>query len=135
VSTLANSINNMDSASISEFEKTVSQLDGIYAEISALSKKSPNDSLNKFKIKFVNVILKKAAEVMGDELLPLEDFHEFEEDNLPSNSDVCFIVAQYMECLEQLRSENIYKKYNSWYWIAEDDDTLHTGPPRKILKK
>lgn len=125
----------MDSISISEFEKTVSQLDGIYAEISALSKKAPNDSLNKFKIKFVNSILQKAEEVLGDELLPLDGFHAFDDDELPSNSDVCFVVTQYMECLEQLRSESIYKKYDSWYWRAEDNDGLHTGPPRKILKK
>ncbi|MHA8061418.1 hypothetical protein PQG22_09095 [Aquirufa beregesia] len=47
----------MTKQEVDTFEKVQSQLDGLHSEISALSKKSQNDALNKFKLKFVNQIL------------------------------------------------------------------------------
>ncbi|MEH2124811.1 hypothetical protein [Nostoc sp.] len=35
---------------VDEFEKLSGQLQGIYEEISVLSKKSPNNAVNKFKL-------------------------------------------------------------------------------------
>ena len=48
----------MKKQEIDTFEKLSGQLIGIYEEISLLSKKSPNDAVNKFKLKFINKITK-----------------------------------------------------------------------------
>ena len=47
----------MNKEEVDTFEKVQAQIDGLHTEISALSKKSQNDALNKFKLKFVNQIL------------------------------------------------------------------------------
>lgn len=127
----------MTADEITYFEKLNSQLAGAYTEINALSKKSPNDSVNKFKLKFVNEILKKAAVLLGSANLPLEDFQGFDDDDLPSNSDVCFMITQYLECLEQQRAGNIHKQYSTWYWLVDGryDESFPTAPPRKLTSK
>ena len=42
------------------FEKINAQLVALHEEISALSKKSPNDGVNKFKLKLINNMLEKS---------------------------------------------------------------------------
>ena len=39
---------------VSEFEKANAQLGGLFEEISALSRKSPDSAVNKFKLKLIN---------------------------------------------------------------------------------
>ncbi len=45
---------NMDEATIAEFEKVEAQLEGLHEEIGVLSKKRPDDKVNKWKLKFAN---------------------------------------------------------------------------------
>lgn len=45
---------------VERFEKVTGQLEGIYEEITTLSKKAPNDGVNKFKLRLVNKILNAA---------------------------------------------------------------------------
>ena len=89
---------------IEKLEKLIGQLQSLHAEISQLAKKSPNDGLNVFKLKFVNVVLKAANELLTAGYLPFEGFSQFEEDSLPTNSDVTMILAQYMDQTERYRS-------------------------------
>jgi hypothetical protein len=89
---------------VEKLEKLIAQLQSLHVEISQLAKKSPNDGLNKFKLKFVNTVLKAANELLTTGYLPFEGFSQFEEDSLPTNSDVTMILAQYMDQTERFRS-------------------------------
>ena len=50
---------------IEKLEKTIGQLGAIHREISLLSKKSPNDAINPFKLKTINTIVEAANDVLG----------------------------------------------------------------------
>ena len=123
------------------FEKIQTQLEGLLSEITLLAKKSPNDAVNKFKLKFINEILSGANKILGKTYKPLESFNGFDEDDLPSNSDVTFILSQYLNCLEKLRADNILQeqiydgnKYiYEWFWkIDSGKSDIKTAPPKKI---
>ena len=94
-------------ADIEILEKTMGQLRVIHQEISILSKKSPNDAVNVFKLRLINSVLNAANGLLGESYRPLADFEEFDEDDLPSTSDVAFVVAQYMEEIGRFRSDHI----------------------------
>ena len=128
----------MTKEEVDKFEKTQGQIDGLYNEIGILSKKSPNDIVNKFKLKFINQILERANTLLQDTYKPLEGFDNFDDDDLPSNSDVTMIFEQYLSCLEKLRSDNIttidYK--NGWFWIIDDvPSNIKSSRPKKLNEK
>ena len=49
----------MTKEQVDTFEKLQAQLEGLHLEIASLSKKSQNDALNKFKLKFYDKKLPK----------------------------------------------------------------------------
>ncbi len=121
------------------FEKLQTQLHGLHNEISALSKKSQNDALNKFKLKFVNQILIEANELLRDKYKPFNDFNAFEDEDMPTNSDVAMMLTQYLNCFEKMRSDNV-KKQDSypqyWFWIIDDKlSDIRTVTPKIIKEK
>jgi len=120
------------------FEKLQAQLEGLHIEISALSKKSQNDALNKFKLKFINQILTEANSLLTDNYKPFADFNIFEESDMPSNSDAAMMLTQYLNCFEKLRADNIRQttKFPAhWFWIIDGkmSDVRTTSP--KIIKE
>lgn len=121
------------------FEKIQAQLEGLYLEISALSKKSQNDALNKFKLKFVNQILIEANNLLGEKNKPFSDFEDFDESDLPTNSDAAMMLTQYLNCFEKFRADNIVKedKYpQNWYWIIDGKiSKTRTKMPKNIKEK
>lgn len=131
----------MSTINIDEFKKILNQLEGLHEEISTLSKKSYTDALNNFKLKLVNQVLKRTNKLLGKEYKPFDDFEEFNEDDLPTNSDVTLVLSQYINCMESLREENISSKieYTSsgsvakiyWSWKG---NKLETYPPKNIKK-
>ncbi len=121
---------------IEKLEKVIGQLQGFHAEISALAKKSPNDALNPFKLKLINKVLEASNEVLGDSYRPFDDFQKFEQDDVPSNSDVTVVIAQYMEEAERYRSDNVKPKAGSWYYVIKGEaGDVRSGPPSKIGRK
>lgn len=124
---------------VDKFEKIQAQIDGLHLEISALSKKSQNDALNKFKLKFVNQLISDANELLGDGYKPFREFSSFEENDIPTNSDVAMMLTQYLNCLEKLRTDNIKKEDkfpHNWYWIANGKiSNIRTVIPQKIKEK
>lgn len=106
----------MTEQEVEKFEKFAAQIEGLHVEISALSKKSQNDALNKFKLKFVNQLLNEANALLGEKYKPFNDFNQFVEEDMPSTSDVALMLTQYISCLEQLRSDNIEQSIGDWYW-------------------
>jgi hypothetical protein len=128
----------MDRDEIEIFEKTIGRMEGLHKEISALARKSPNDALNKFKLKFVNAALAEALIVLGQKYSPLEGFTQFDEDDLPSNSDVTFIISHYLEEIERKRADNISSTYGGWCYTSTKDSKdgqIRTAPPKKIEQR
>lgn len=131
----------MNTENIDEFKKILNQLEGLHEEISTLSKKSYTDALNNFKLKLVNQVLKRTNKLLGKEYKPFDNFEEFNEDDLPTNSDVTLVLSQYINCMESLREENISSKieYTTsgsvakiyWSWKGTK---LETYPPKNIKK-
>ena len=124
------------------FEKLTAQLGSLYQEMSTLAKKSPNDAINTFKLRFVNGALAQCNEFLGQNYRPFSEFEVFSDDDMPSNSDVTFILSQYIECAEKFRADNIYDTaYDGWYWNIDDADPndkerqISTPPPKKLRGK
>ncbi len=113
----------MNKEQVEAFLKLQPQLKSAYDEISLLSKKKPTDSLNTFKLKFINSILSRANEILEDKYKPFpDDFTLFNEDDMPNNSDVVLILSHYLTALEKLRCDNIERDLMyHWYWIIDDE--------------
>lgn len=92
---------------IQELEKLIGQLKSLHMEIGLLAKKSPNDAVNNFKLKMINVTVQRANLLLGDGFLPYDDFKEFDKDDVPSNSDVTMVIGQYLEEAERFRSYHV----------------------------
>lgn len=118
---------------VDKLEKLIGQLNGLQAELSSLAKKSPNDGLNLFKMKLVNKVLQNANNLLVGGYVPFEDFTEFTEEQLPTNSDVTLILAQYLEQVERYRSANVVMHNHSWvYVVAGNPSDMNSRPPTKI---
>lgn len=111
---------------IEQLEKTIGQLKAIHGEMSLLSKKSQNDAVNEFKLGMINKVISSANAVLGTNYRPFEDFEAFDVDALPSNSDVVFVIAQYLEEVERYRTDNVV--YSDYKWVY-----LIDGKPSEIL--
>lgn len=132
----------MNRSNVDIFEKLSGQLLSIYEEISLLSKKNPNDAVNKFKLKFFNKLISQSNEYLAEKYKPFDDFDNFDEDDIPQNSDVVFILSQYLQCFEKQRTDNVVIKDGAWYWCVEgdkndnvDDDgmvLIRTVKPKKL---
>lgn len=112
----------MNKENVDVFEKLSGQLISVYEEISLLSKKNPNDAVNKFKLKFINKLVKDSNKFLSKRYKPFGDFDSFDEDDIPQNSDVVFILSQYLQCFEKLRSDNVIIRGGKWYWEVEGDE-------------
>ena len=128
----------MTKKEISDFEALQGQLQSFHQELITLTKKSPNDGLNKFKLNLINSALKRSNSFLGKGRRPFADFEQFEEVALPSNSDVLMIVSQYFSAFEKLRADNARVHYGNWYWICSDDPpdkpSIRMATPRKIAE-
>lgn len=112
----------MNKSDVDRFEKLSGQLISVYEEMSLLSKKNPNDAVNKFKLKFINRLIAESNEFLLAKYHPFEDFDSFDEDDIPNTSDVVFILSQYLQCFEKLRADNVVWELSSWYWLVVGDD-------------
>lgn len=122
---------------VEKLEKVVGQIDGLSKEMSSLARKSPNDGVNEFKLKFINALLVESDKVLGERYKPFADFQAFDFDDLPSNSDVTFIIGQYIEELERKRADNIRSDgIGGWvYDLRSSEEEITTGPPKKLREK
>ncbi len=87
-------------------DRLIGQLDGIHQEISALSKKSPHDAVNDFKLAFINDVLNQSNGILGDKFRPFGAFVQFDSSVSPSTSDVSFMILQYLKAMKKFRSDN-----------------------------
>lgn len=104
---------------VSKFELLSPMLDSIYDEIKELSKKKPDDPLNKLKVSMINRILEQIKELLAGE--PTAQFIDLLDDvTLPSNSDAVLILAQFKAAIDHFES-----KYY-WYDSATMEEKWHT---------
>jgi len=116
---------------IETFEKLHTQIDGVYAELCILSKKSPDGAINQFKLKLINQIIASANELLGEPYKPFNDFVIFNDEDLPTNSDVAFIISQYIKCLEKLKFDNIERSGRHWCWRG-GSERITSSPAREL---
>src|SRR6266567_8821570 len=118
---LIKTVEAMKRTNVDVFEKLTAQLESVHSELSMLARKSPNDAVNVFKLKFVNSTLEQCNNLFGDKYRPFPDFETFGMDDVPSNSDVTFMVSQYIECGEKFRSDNILARGGVWWWKLDGE--------------
>lgn len=92
----------------------------MYSELSILSKKSPDGSINKFKLNFINQLIEEANQLLGKRYIPFSDFQRFQEDDILFNSDVVLIISQYIKCLEKFKYDNVKRLSVNRYWNLSD---------------
>lgn len=120
----------MNLTEVEKFEKTQSQLEGLHSEVSMLSKKKPDDALNKFKLNFVNLILTESNLILANGYLPFKDFILFSSEDLPTTSDVVMILTQYLTSFENLKRDNTKNDY----WIDKGDQLKRASHSRYKYK-
>jgi hypothetical protein len=120
---------------IEKLEKVIGQLQGMYSETSILAKKSPNDSINPFKLSLINKVLEAANLVLGNSYKPFEGFDRFDSDDVPTSSDVTMVLSQYLEEVERYRSDNVVNEYGWKYVVNGKTTEIPSGPPSKVGKK
>ena len=120
---------------IDEFEIVENQLQRFREELSLLAKGKPNDSINGFKLKLLNALLRRANTVLGTQYVAVAGFDAFIDEDLPSSSDAVLVVSQHLGALEKLRADHIVQDYSSWYWrIGGRVSTIVAAPPAKLVK-
>jgi hypothetical protein len=121
---------------IFEFEKLEQQLYSFHAEISELSRKKPNDALNKFKLQLINATLTGLNALLGDHR-PFDDFEKFDVDDLPTNSDVVVILGQYAGAAYNFRREHTQLvSFDDWRWVIRGKASdLETKSPDSAKPK
>ena len=84
----------------------------------------------------INKVINESNKVLGDKYKPFEEFDKFEEDDLPSNSDVTMVLAQYIEEAERYRSDNVTQVHGRWYYVVDGESSeIPSGMPSKVGKK
>lgn len=96
----------MKKVDVELYDKLHGQLVTMVNQFEALSKKSPNDSVNEFKINLVNKLLADINGLIGD-YKPFPDFEQFENSPKIFNSDVLLILAHYRTAMGRFKSANI----------------------------
>jgi hypothetical protein len=123
----------MNDKEIDEFEKVEGQLMGFHQEVQNLAKRSPDDGVNKFKLRHINSILGAANKLMTPAQRPLSDFEQFDLVDVPTNSDVLVILRQYANCFEEVRAANISQFGGYWYWLINGERSgRRARPPAKL---
>ncbi len=67
--------------------------------------------------------------------MPFKGFLKFDENDLPTNSDVVFVLTGYLGAFEKLRSDNIRMSLGRWYWEIDGEiSEIQTVAPKKLTK-
>jgi len=123
----------MTTKDIDFFGKTRGHIQELHNEISVLSKSKPDNPINKFKLGFINEKLRETNTLLKGAFKPFEKFETFDQDPLPTNSDVVLVLSQYLDSLESWRCANIHSDDFNWYWKV-DGVTIETERPTRYRK-
>ena len=112
---------------IETVQKLATQLASLHTELLVLVKKSPNDLLNKFKLKLANAILAKTNAALPGAYHPFADFEQFDEDEAPTCSDVNMVVDQYLRQLRRFHDDHVVKgtlSYGEAYVVGGQESSV-----------
>ena len=93
------------------YEELKPKITSVRDTVKALSSKKPDEHLNIFKIRRINILLQQANTLLND-VKPYSDFDTFAEDELPSNSDALLILELYLEAFKRYWLNNT--THGSW---------------------
>ena len=117
----------LEPATIQEFEKLRTQIKTFSEEMQALSKKNPDAPVNKFKLKFLNDVLKKMTVLLGEAHRPFPDFETFDEADLPTTSDVVLMLSHYIQSMSGFVVEHAYQDEDNdeqWRWHTKANEDI-----------
>ena len=100
------------------FNITKPLLESMYKEFKELSKKKPDASVNKNKIKIVNRLLEKLRTILADEDT-IEFLDLLDEDDMPQTSDVTLMLSQYDTSMDSFRKKYTRKDGYKSVWKIE----------------
>lgn len=115
-----------------KFDKLEEQIQALYVEVDKLAKKKPDGPINEFKIGIINGILMEINEFLSEGFSPIQNFSVFDSTNLPTVSDIIFVLSQYMKVMDEFRYKNTRaEKFASGgaNWV------LHDGKKGPATKK
>ncbi|MDT3778200.1 hypothetical protein PJI16_11600 [Nitrospira sp. MA-1] len=93
---------------IEDYELLKDMLDSQKREFDLLSKKKPDDQLNKMKLKMVNRVLEPLKKICENE--PSYMFLDtLNEDEMPTYSDVVLIISQYETALDEFKETHHFR--------------------------
>lgn len=124
----------MDTKTAIAFDNLEEQLSTVFFEIEKLSKSKPDNPINKFKLGFINNLLEEGNKILGQKSLPLKDFSLFTEDDLPTNSDVVFVLSQYLKKLDLVRYENTEFISGNLVWKTDAKEKIKTKKSNHYYK-
>ncbi len=110
----------MKESDVMAFEKIELQLLHLRSEMDSLSKKSPNDPINKFKLRLINDVLEPMTDILGAQYAPIRDFRSFDPESLPTNSDVLVVMSQYQAGVDKMRQDQTGYDRGRLVWLIDD---------------
>ena len=111
-------VNLPSNADVNQFLLLRELATGLYNEMKDLTKKSPNETLNAFKIKSLNRVLEPIKDLLQNQ--PTALFLDvMEESALPTNSDAVIIFSQYLSAMKKFE-EKYYRKDPAKYKMRWD---------------
>ncbi len=103
-----------------EWEVVEPLLNSMAQEFKELSKKKPDGPCSKRKISVANRLLERCREVLRDEP-QLQFLDLFDDDDLPTYSDVTLMLSQYVAAIETFRAAH-HRGYDGWSVLDDDDE-------------
>lgn len=90
-------------------------------EYTELTKKKPDATLSKLKVKIVNRLLNDILTLVVKDDDAKKYLDLLDDDDLPQFSDVVIILSQYVSIMTRIRKNSTYKDDGGEeHWIAED---------------
>lgn len=109
-----------------EFDKLENQLVALFLEIEKLAKKDPNHAINLYKLEIINNLIKDLNLLFEKGNIPIEVFSLFDDTDLPTHSDIVFLLTQNLSIMDYFRFQNTDRTASMNYWILDSNYELKT---------
>ena len=101
------------------YKSTVGVFSGLISEMRELSKKKPDLTLNKGKVRILNRVLLDIQNFLKDE--PEGKYLDLlDDDQLPQNSDAVLVMVQFETALRAFKARYHKRMHGNDYWITKE---------------